>query len=308
MSTDSVIIMDEDAFSKTLGSIYDAATSPECWPIALERLRMIFRGDTVATMVRNLVTLQGQGIAVGATSGSYSEYLSEWTGRNVISNRTRAWRSGAVETDQDILPKSELLFSEYYNDFMKRAGFHAVLRLSLEYKDGIWSGLSVTRPHPGDEFDCSDIVLGRTLMPHLQRAMAITRRLRHCEITSDAMLDLLPHPLLILDAGGRLIRFNPAAAALLAQSDGLVATVSTLHAASPAVTSRLSALLAQASGKGGRQPVACAMRLPRPSGKRDLSLLAMPLRLSFEWLLPRIRPCCCVSPTPKRHRPCQPTG
>ncbi len=31
------------------------------------------------------------------------------------------------------------------------------------------------------------------------------------------------------------------------------------------------------------------MRLPRPSGKPDLSLLAMPLRVEFEWLLPRQR-------------------
>ena len=58
--------------------------------------------------------------------------------------------------------------------------------------------------------------------------------------------------------------------------------------ASSVLTSQLQALLARAAGAGG-QPVACAMRLPRPSGKPDLSLLAMPLRVEFEWLLPRQR-------------------
>jgi DNA-binding CsgD family transcriptional regulator len=278
--------MDENVFSQSLGTIYDAAVSPAHWPIALERLRAAFHGDTVATVVRNLATLQGQGMAVGETSGSYSEYLNEWNGRNIISNRTRVWCSGAVETDQDILPKSQLLRSEYYNDFMKRVGFHSVLRLSLRYEEGIWSGLSITRPHRADEFDSGDIVLGRTFMPHLQRAMAISQRLRHSEITTDAM-DRLELPLLILDVGGRLIHFNPAASALLARADGLVAAMSTLHAASPALTSRLHGLLANAAGHGRGHRGASAMRLPRPSGKPDLSLLAIPLRLAFEWLLPR---------------------
>jgi DNA-binding CsgD family transcriptional regulator len=280
------VITDENVFSQSLGIIYDAAVSPAHWPIALERLRTIFHGDTVATMVRNLATLQGQGMAVGETSGSYSEYLNEWNGRNIISNRTRVWRSGAVETDQDILPKSELLRSEYYNDFMKRVGFHSVLRLSLRYEDGIWSGLSVTRPRRAGEFDHDDIVLGRTLMPHLQRAMAISQRLRHSDITTDVM-DRLEFPLLILDVCGRLIHFNPAATALLARADGLVAAKSTLHAASPAMTSRLHGLIANAAGLGRGHRDASAMRLPRSSGKPALSLLAIPLRQAFEWMLPR---------------------
>jgi DNA-binding CsgD family transcriptional regulator len=279
--------MDEDTFSRTIGSIYAAAVSPEHWPIALEQLRVIFRGNAVATMLRNTVTAEGQGIAVGETPISYQEYLAQWTGRNIISNRTRVWRSGAVETDQDVLPKSELLCSEYYNDFMKRSDINAVLRLSLHYENGIWSGLSVTRSCRAEEFGSSDITLGRIFVPHLQRALVIAQHIRHAKITSDAMLERLQHPLLILGSGGRLIHFNQAAETLLAQADGLIAAASTLHAASPALTSRLHALLANAAEEGRRRPVACAMRLPRPSGKPDLALMAMPLQLEFEWLLPR---------------------
>jgi len=278
--------MDEDTFSQTIGSIYDAAVSSESWPVALERLRLIFRGNAVATMLRNTVTGKGQGISVGETPIPYSEYLDHWTGRNIISNRTRVWRSGAVETDQDILPKSELLESEYYNDFMKRSDIHAVLRLSLSFEDSIWSGLSVTRSCRADEFNHRDIALGRTFVPHLQRALIISQHLRHAKISSDTMLDRLQHPLLMLDSRGRLIHFNHAAGVLLGQADGLITAASTLLAASPVLTSQLQALLARAAGAGG-QPVACAMRLPRPSGKPDLSLLAMPLRVEFEWLLPR---------------------
>lgn len=278
--------MDDDAFGQTIGMIYDAAVLPEYWPAALDRLRVIFRGNAVTTMLRNTETAEGQGIAVGDPI-PYREYLERWTERNIISNRTRDWSAGAVETDQDILPKSELMRSEYYNDFMTRSGIHAVLRLSLRYEDKIWSGISVTRPRRAGEFDQKDIALGRTFVPHLQRAMTIAQRLRYSDIASDAALDRLEHPLFILDRSGKLIHFNHAAAALLARADGLIATAATLLAASPVLNNHFRRLVAKAAGDGGNPPTGGAMRLPRPSGKPDLLLLAAPLRREFEWLLPR---------------------
>lgn len=281
------IHMDDDTFAQTIGTIYDAAVSPKSWPVALEQLRKIFRGNAVTTMLRNIETAEGQGIAVGDPPILYDEYLKQWTGRNIISNKTRDWRAGAVETDQDILPKSELMRSEYYNDFMVRNDIHAVLRLSLRYEDKIWAGISVTRPRREGEFDQEDIALGRTFVPHLQKALMIAQRLRHSDLASDAALDRLDHPLLVLDRRGRLIHFNQAAATLLACADGLVATATTLLATSPALTDRLRRLLATAAGEGSHPPAARAMRLPRRSGKPDLWLLATPLRPEFEWLLPR---------------------
>jgi hypothetical protein len=61
--------------------------------------------------------MEGRATAIGVDTAGQREYFSYWSKgdvvRDLIQQRTRVYRTGAVETDQDILPRSELLRSAF---------------------------------------------------------------------------------------------------------------------------------------------------------------------------------------------------
>ena len=84
--------------------------------------------------------------------------------------------------DQQIVPKAELLASDYYNGFMKPRDMHTVMRLTLAHRDKFLTIISLVRPLSADEFDAAAIERCRVLMPHLQRAaISGSRRRRRCD-------------------------------------------------------------------------------------------------------------------------------
>ena len=129
--------MDEPAFSRVLDAIYDAATSFDRWPAALERIGEVFGASYVGLIDRNLNTMEGRAIAVGIDLASQREYFDVWSTHDVLRQWTPAYRAGAVQTDRDILPRTELLRSDYYNGFMKPRDMHAVLRLHACRRTGL---------------------------------------------------------------------------------------------------------------------------------------------------------------------------
>src|SRR4051812_29952195 len=113
-----------------LDAVYESAVFPERWPQALDRLGEAFDCTSVALIDRNLRTLEAQVKTSGVDTSSQREFLDVWSARDLVRLRTRSWRPGAIEPDHHIVPKPELLASDYYNGFMKPRDMKAVLRLT----------------------------------------------------------------------------------------------------------------------------------------------------------------------------------
>jgi hypothetical protein len=127
--------MEIDIALNILDGVYAAATAPERWPAALAQLAEYFNCSCVSLLEKNLRTGQAEAFQWGIDPAGTHEYLAYWLPRNEFHRRTRVWRPGHVETDRMILPKSELLRSDYYNGFLKPFDMHAMMRVPL-HADG----------------------------------------------------------------------------------------------------------------------------------------------------------------------------
>jgi DNA-binding CsgD family transcriptional regulator len=290
--------VDVATFSRLTGAIYDSAANPERWPFALREIQQVFRARAVSLISRDMTTMKGCWISTHDPA-TEREFWGKFFRRNPFAVAAVNTRPRPVETDQDILPKSELVQTEYYNEFWQRLDVHANLQLWLEREGPVQPSLSVARSRSAGDFEAADVELGRLLLPHVQRAVTLERRLDHTALTENGAADALGslrHGILILDETGRPVHLNRAAEQLIGDGDGLCIDNGRLRAATPSLTQRLDALLARAAGQADDLPSGGAASLPRPSGKTPLALVAVPLRQELDWLRPR-RPmiCVCVS-------------
>jgi len=214
--------MDESTFSGILDAIYDAATSFERWPVALDRIGQAFGCSYVGLLDRNLRTMEGRATAIGIDLSSQREYFEVWSKDDLLRTWTRTYRPGAVETDREILPRQALLRSDYYNCFLKPRDMHTVMRITLAAENGFRKFISLTRPSSLGDYGTEDVERGRRLMPHLQRAATIAHSVELANLTLAAVSNVFEQSakgVLLLDRTGRILFANPAACAM-AQASG----------------------------------------------------------------------------------------
>ena len=278
--------MDEAAFLGIVDAIYAAATAYDAWPDALERLGGLFGCSCVSLIDRNLNTRAGRAIAWGVDDDSRREFIDVWGTRNVFVEHTRRWRPGAIETDRDILPKPELIASDYYNGFMKPRDMHAIMRLTLNTGalagDGYNQILSLVRPLSAGDYESDDVAMCRRFVPHLQRAGRIARHLEATQVMLDgvtAMLERNPAGILLLDATGRIVFANESARAMARLDDGFTLKRGRIAARDPRKDAVLQSSIGRATSpaappdgmRGG------AIRLGRDANRTDLNAVVAPL-------------------------------
>jgi len=274
--------MEEPAISRVLDAIYDASTSLERWPAALERVGEMFGASYVGLIDRNLNTMQGRAIAVGIDLPSQREYFEVWSRHDVLRQWTPAYSAGVVETDRDILPRSELLRSDYYNGFMKPRDMHAVLRITLEAEPGFRKIISMTRSVRLGDYETRDVERCRRLTPHLQRAARIAQQIEDSKVMLTSFSNVLeqsPTGVLLLDRDGEVMFANRAASNMARMGDSFVLRGKRIEALHRDHDAALQLLIAGAAGRLDRSdaPRGGATRLPRTSGRPDYAVAAAPL-------------------------------
>jgi DNA-binding CsgD family transcriptional regulator len=280
--------MNEPQFSLALDAIYDAATSLECWPVALERIGQAFGSHHISLIDRNVRTMEGRAIAVGVDLASQREYFEVWSKRNALRQRTPAQRPGAIETDQDIMPRSDLLRSDYYNGFMKPHDMHAMMRLTLSDENGFRKVISLCRQVSLGDYEIAEVEQCRRLMPHLQRAALITQRIEESRVTLTAFSDVLeqsPTGVLLLDRTGKVLSANRAARAMAQAGDSFALRRERVEALNRRDEAILQRLIAGATGRMHRVDAARGgvLRLARKSGKPHFAVVAAPLARGASW-------------------------
>ena len=274
--------MEEATFSLALDAIYDAATTFERWPTALERLSDAFGCGYAGLIDRNLHTLRGRASAIGVDESDQRAYFECWSQHDILRQRTPTYRTGSVETDQDIVPRQEFLRSDYYNGFMKPRDMHAVLRMTLAVDDDSLKIISMTRPPGRGDFDSDDVARCRRLMPHLQRAASVMWHVEQSSLTLTAFSEVLQtsaRGVLLLDRAGRILFANPAVRMLAQSGDSFVLRRERIEALNGQEDAALQRLIGAATRRMAAADAARSgvMRLSRRSGKAELALVAAPL-------------------------------
>ena len=270
-----------------LDLIYESALDAERWPSLLERLAGLFRCHFADVFARTSDRTRYRGAAFGLDERDYQDvFLDTWVKRNIWANNRPVETAGEVLSTRQMVSPHDLMNSEMYADYLAPRGLHEGLRLAIWAGGGWVQDISLLRPWSAGAFEPSEIALGEMLLPHLQRAATVARRLRAAEARERTGLDALEtlrHPMILLGADGQAVHFNASAALLVAEGDGLGLEGALLRGANAAATAALRS--AVASGVSGRR-LAGTVRLPRASGRPPLTMIVMPLGVDQDWSLP----------------------
>jgi len=281
----------EDSITRIIAAIYAAAVAPDQWTDVLTHLRNMFGLSFAASVVRNADRSRVDGVAVGVDRDDYRTFLDKYYRGSIFLAQGQSWHAGQIIRSAQIVPQRVFHRTDMYQEYWRPRDLHEGLRLAIARDEsGVHHSVNLIRPPSGNTFDAADIALARLLMPHLRTASELGRRLRHADMLASAALatlDVLRHPVLLLDQHGHVLHANAAGDAMLAAADGLGASNGILHATAHALTNRLREVLARAAGTGGVPPRAGAVRLRKRSGGSALAVLALPFRHEVHWSLPR---------------------
>ncbi len=270
----------------TLELIYDAALEPALWRNVLQDLTGKMGGDQGALILQDQMSGQGEALLANIDPAAIEEYFGYFAMRNPLQqhNLKSLGRDEpptlGVLTDQDVLPRNELIRTEYYNDFMRRFEMKSTLMIGLAFDGANGTSIAVTRPASREDFGQSEIAMGHALQRHLMRALKIGQELNSSQIVGGALGDILEKPgrgVFLTDAKGRIRYANEAAIEIVASNDGLSDKESVLTATNRTLAKKLEAILASAAAPERSRRTGGSLLLPRLSRKHPLSVVAMPV-------------------------------
>lgn len=267
--------------------IYDAVVEPRLWSGVLEGFADLMRGWEANLIDQDELRCEGQGISVRGDPAALPLYLSQFIKRSPYLKTTDLPLTLRVLTDEDKLPKSDLIRTEYYNDFLKRFDVHSFLWVRLALAPGRSTVMTVTRPAHREPFGGADIALAECLQPHLVRAWRLAAEISQKERWRDGaamLLDDSPGAAFFVGEGNAVRHRNSAADTALAKAGPLVARNGVLRASTPEATRKLHDLIAAARDPDPHRRRGGIISLPR-EGHAPLVISIVPIRRESEILL-----------------------
>ena len=265
--------------------IYDAAIDLDLWPSVLQEFSALVGAAGAAMIVQHQESGEGDAIVVGLDPDVKSLYFGEFKQNNALRARNQPERlrnyTPRVVTDRDIIDKSDLLQTEYYNGFLRRFDAYSVMMLGLEVRDLTIATANFIRPAHRAEFDAPEVELSAALQPHLVRSFKLARKLAEGSRATggwEAFLERSVYGVFVLGVDGGIRHANAAAEALLARRDGLELTRGRLAGSTPESTRALQDLISAAGASDPAIRSGGSIALARPSLGSPLLATVSPVR------------------------------
>ena len=274
-------MLSAETVDDTLGAIYDAALTEAAWPAALTKMSVLF-GCHFADMFQRANDYSSwRGIQVGLDERDYQDvFLGYWVKNNVWGNRRPTRRSGDIVVTRDMITDSELERSEMYCQYLQPRGLESGLRLDIWAGKGGVEDVSLLRPWSAGPYTQEELRAAALLLPHLQRAAMMRRRMAEADGLATAGLACLEQVrmgVLLLGQNGRVMHANRAAEDVLRSGEALLSGAEGLKAPNAASDRALQSMIRAATGKRGGVGRSGAVRLADASGDASLLAVAMPV-------------------------------
>ncbi|MGO9544452.1 MAG: helix-turn-helix transcriptional regulator [Rhodomicrobium sp.] len=273
-----------EAFEYLIDLIYAAAEDPREWERVLAALTNTLSA-TGAAIHAAPASENGFsfGLAYGADPESLTSYAEYYNSVNPLTAPLSRVPIGVAVADHQLVPRSDLVRTEFYNDYGLRFRLGGAVMLQLTPD----SQLSVVG-RGSDVFSDGQVALVQRLKPHLLRALSLNARLAALQAgldTFQSALDRLEVAVILLNEKGAICYSNEPAIELMSKRDGLTANRDLLCATDSDAQSRLSELVrAAVATKGARGGSVC---LPRQHAARPLVARVMPFSQKSDfWLTP----------------------
>ena len=264
-----------------IGRIYEAAEDPRAWAEVLRLLGNEFR-STVNGFVLNDRNSPG-----GEVSASDSpdvklveEYNSYYCSKNVLLQRMSAMmKPRQLLNSSDVMHDSDLLATEYYEDFLRRWNIFYFLGGVITSDANSNAVLSLARSRKTGPFTSSELGLLTLVIPHFERAARLSGAFARFRQGRDEVLDRLPMGIIVLDESGKVEFFNRAAETILAKKDGLCWSSGGVSAVDPTQASRLAAAIkgAKLTATGKGLAGGGSLSITRSSAGLPLAVLIAPI-------------------------------
>jgi PAS domain-containing protein len=274
-----------------VGAIYEAAANHGSWLDVGTRMCRVFNAPRAMLWIndrpggpRNVLMPRDDGESVYAAHFfRIDPYVAQ--ARSDFAD-ARSHHLGRAKLGAELVPERSFLRSEYYNDFARLHGRRHLIGGMAGLTEAV--PLGFYRGEGTDPFGERDVQLLQALLPHIQRALELQRRLardEHAVGLTRALLDTLPVGVCVVDAGLKLQFVNDIARDYLASRGAGLSSMRSgpsagsgvyLAASSREVATVLRRLVAAAtSGRSGG-----SMRVASPDGA-FAAVLISPISQSF---------------------------
>jgi DNA-binding CsgD family transcriptional regulator len=270
--------------SALIAHYYDAALDSSLWPGTAMRTAQVL--DSTSTVIK----LHGDGARMDLLECTDNLVVAErdwawaedWHRRDLWVERSVAHGLSRVITDEDLVTPEEQARSGFYQEWLRHLDIHHMLGAVFQAADGVIGVLGIHRTREAGayiEVERSKVAL---LLPHLQRALRLGRRLSALSQAHAAALQALDRVdtgVIVVDERCRVMLSSAMADTLLRGNSELAVHGGCLVLQQPALRDALSAQVRAAVNVAQGEPrdAAAALCVPRP-GRLPLVLEIAPLR------------------------------
>lgn len=279
--------MDDRQIGGLLDLAYGAALDASLWPGFLTAFADIVGAQSSALVWQDQRTRQGRGLGARLDPAVLPIYFNAFATRHP----SQRWRHDPRErlrhfiphvvADDEAMSKTELMRTDFYNDFMRPFDLHSVLRAGLTARGEEAAFLMVARPQRRERFDDEPLAIIARLHPHVIRAFELSQKVGAAQPRAsgaEALLAASPQALFVVDGDGRVLHANPAAEALVAARIGVGLAGGRLCGPTSPATQRLHALIAQAAAPEAAQRAGGSMAMVSPGRRLPLPVSVAPVR------------------------------
>lgn len=238
--------------SGLIGEIYDASLDPSLWPTVLGKIRTFVSGAGATIYAKDATTKTG-GVFYddGGISPHYTNlYFEKYIKLDPSTTVQFFGEPGTALSTNDLIPYEEFLETRFYKEWAQPQGLVDFLNAVLDRSTTSAMMFGVFRHERDGIVDDAMRARMGLLVPHVQRAMLISRAMERkaAEAATFAdILDGLSAGMFLVDADGRIVHANAAAHAMVAEGDFLAAAGGRIVAKDPQADLALRAVFAASS-------------------------------------------------------------
>jgi hypothetical protein len=278
--------------SGLLSSLYESVGKADGWTTFIDALARSYGGGKATFFIGEAATQNGHIQASGQWEPEqitrFNQYYvanNPWMMRvgRISPRRLPGDPIGQVVRSEQVLPRSDLLKTEHYNDFLRPAQVEALVSVKIQGDGSRRVSLNVLFPQATAERDPDTVGRLQRLVPHILRVAQLNRQLGGFEtraVSAEAALNGLGTAMMIVNTARHVVYMNAAAERIIAAGDGPRVVSFVLDAVVPGEGKLLRQLIA--SALQARRNVTASpggvMRISRRSGCAPYEVLVQRFR------------------------------